>query len=68
MSAHNHDEEIMRRFNTRTGKSLQEKSDESLDNKIVEAILNCDISGLSKKDARAKLDGVIEGVKKLHGK
>lgn len=66
MSAHNHDEEIMRRFNTRRGKILQEKAADELDAKISEAVLNCDISGLTRKEAKAKLDLVISAVVESH--
>lgn len=62
MSAHNHDEQIMKRFGTNTAKELQKKSDDSVDEKIKQAILSADISGLSRDDAIKKLKNAVDSL------
>ena len=64
MSAHNHDEEIIKqRFgNTKTGKRLQKKVDDKKDDALRDAILKTDISGLSKDAAKQKLKTVIDNL------
>lgn len=62
MSAHNHDDEIIRNMNkdSKTAERLRKKVDRIKNSKIVDAVLNCNISGLSKEEARRKLDKAIE--------
>ena len=57
MPAHNHD--------TKTGKKLQKKAEELKDEKIINAIIKADIKGLSRDEARAKLNNVIEEVEEV---
>lgn len=61
MSAHNHDEEIMKRFgNTKRGNSLQKKVDARIEQDLVDIILKTNVSGLSRADAARKLKEAIE--------
>lgn len=62
MSAHNHDEEIIKRLNKESEvvKALREKANKKLDETIVNAILHTDIKGLSKKEALKKLENAID--------
>lgn len=64
MSAHNHDEEIIKqRFgNTKTGNGLQKKVDDKNDNALRTAILQTDISGLSRDEAKQRLKTVIDNL------
>lgn len=62
MSAHNHDEEIIKRFGTKTAKALQEKADYLKDEKVKDALLKADISGLSKDEAKAKLKNIVDEI------
>lgn len=62
MSVHNHDNEIIKQMNrdSKTAERLRKKVDRVKNEKIVDAVLNCDISGLSKEEARRKLGSAIE--------
>jgi len=62
MSAHNHDEEIIRKSfgNTKKGQSLQKNADDKKDDALRDAILSTDISGLSRTAAKRKLKNVID--------
>lgn len=64
MSVHNHDEEIINRFNreSKIAKKLREKAEKTIVAKVVNAILATDIEGLSKEDALKKLGNVIDDV------
>lgn len=64
MSAHNHDEEIIKqRFgNTKTGKRLQKKADAAFDEKLRLAIMKANISGLSRDAARQKLKDTLDSI------
>jgi flagellar basal body-associated protein FliL len=70
MSVHNHDDEIIRNMNknSKMAELLRKKVDRVKNDKIVDAVLNCDISGLSKEDALRKLNKSIEdAINKLAG-
>lgn len=62
MSAHNHDEEIMKRFGTKTAKALQKKADDLKDEKVKNALMKADISGLSRNEAKAKLNNIVDKI------
>lgn len=62
MSAHNHDEEIIKRFGTKTAKALQQKADDLKDEKVKNALIKADISGLSRDEARAKLKNIVDEI------
>ena len=47
---------------TTTGKRLQQKADDIKDEKIVKALLNADISGLSRDEAKIKLRKIIDRI------
>lgn len=70
MSAHNHDEEIIRRMNqdSKTAKALRKKADKRLNDTIVDAVLKIDIKGLTKEEALKKLENAIDDeVERLTG-
>lgn len=65
MSAHNHDEEIIKQFDRKTrlvlvevpiGKSLQEKVSDAKDEALWEAINRVDVSGMTAEEAKEALD------------
>ena len=62
MSAHDHDEEIMKQFGTKTAKKLQKKADDAADEKIKQKILSTDISGLTRDEAKAKLKNAVDSL------
>jgi len=59
MSAHNHDEEFIKQT---VGRRLQKKADEIKDEKIRNALLKANISGLSKDEANTKLKNIIDDI------
>ena len=71
MSDHNHDEEIIKtiRGNTQTGQVLQNKVGKSLADAVATAVLDCDITGLSRAEADYKLKAaIVDAVDKFNGK
>ena len=61
MSAHNHDEEFIKQT---VGKKLQKKADDLKDEKVKKALLKADISGLTREQAKAKLNNIVD---EIHG-
>lgn len=59
MSAHNHDEELIQQT---VGKRLQKKADDLKDEKIKNALIEADISGLSRNEAKAKLNNIVDEI------
>ncbi len=59
MSGHNHDEEFIKKT---VGKRLQKKADNLKDEKVKNALLNADISGLSRAEAKAKLKNIVDEI------
>lgn len=62
MSAHNHDEDIMKQFGTKTAQRLQKKADDLKDEKVRTALLNADIKGLPRAEAKAKLNNIVDEI------
>lgn len=60
MSAHNHDEVFIRQ--TVVGRRLQRKANAAKDERIKNALLKADISGLSKSEAKAKLNNIVNEI------
>jgi len=60
MSIHNHDEVLIKQ--TVIGKRLQKKADALKDEKIINALKNANVSGLSKGEAKAKLDNIVDEI------
>lgn len=59
MSAHNHDEEFIKQT---VGKKLQKKADNLKDEKVKNALLKADISGLTSGEAKAKLKNIVDEI------
>jgi hypothetical protein len=59
MSAHNHDEELIKQT---IGKKLQKKADDLKDEKVKNTLAKADISGLSRDKAKAKLYKIVDEI------
>jgi hypothetical protein len=59
MSAHNHDEEFIKQT---VGKKLQKKADKIKDEKVKIALVKADISGLTREEAKAKLNNIVDEI------
>lgn len=64
MSAHKHDEEIIKRNfgNTSKGKAIQKKVDDQKDEQVRDALLKADIKGLSRDQAKKKLYSIVDSI------
>jgi hypothetical protein len=66
MSAHNHDEELIKqtikRSSQTVGEKLQKKADDLKDERVVNAILKADIKGLSRDEAKKRLNNIVEEI------
>lgn len=66
MSAHNHDEVFIRQTikkpPKKIGEKLQKKVDDLKDKQVRNALLNADIKGLSRDEAKAKLDNIVDEI------
>lgn len=59
MSTHNHDDEFIKQT---VGKKLQKKADDLKDEKIKNALIKADIKGLSRDEAKAKLNQIVDEI------
>lgn len=59
MSAHNHDEEFIKQT---VGKKLQKRADNLKDEMVKNAILKANIKGLSRGEAKAKLNNIVDEI------
>jgi len=66
MSAHNHDEELIKQTikkpSQKIGEKLQKKADDLKDERVRTALLNADIKGLSGDEAKAKLNNIVDEI------
>lgn len=59
MSARKHDEDLIRQT---VGKKLQKKADDLKDEKVINALLKANISGLSRDEAKSKLKNIVDEI------
>lgn len=66
MSAHNHDEEFIkktiRKAPQSVGAKLQKKADDLKDEQVRNALLIADLKGISKDEAKAKLNNIVDEI------
>ena len=65
MSAHNHEEFIgqtIKRPTQKVGEKLQKKADDMKDERVKAALLSADIKGLSRDEAKAKLNNIVDEI------